>query len=181
LEQFDRAFENEMDEILIQPDWFEKWEEHFREEIPEGAQFEEIVRREMNKLRGRVIPQLIGQWLFVLGNACKNARLKKMRSWEGFVGAYHVLIAKLVMSDAYALFTNSLLEDRIYLEGLAPWAGHDYSSTRGRDVGHWADEYRRLILKKSCPMRTYLVPISPLGSSWGARAEAIGGNCGLLD
>jgi hypothetical protein len=47
LEQFDRAFEEEMDAILIQPDWFEKWEEHFKEEIPEGAQFEEMVRRAM--------------------------------------------------------------------------------------------------------------------------------------
>jgi hypothetical protein len=32
------------------------------------------------------------------------------------VEAYHVLIAKLVMSDAYAIFTNSLIEDRIYLD-----------------------------------------------------------------
>jgi hypothetical protein len=72
------------------------------------------------------------------------------------VEAYHVLIAKLVMSDAYAIFTNSLMEDRIYLEGMALWAGHDYSSTRGRDVSHWADEYRRLIMKRSCSMRTYL-------------------------
>jgi hypothetical protein len=106
LEQFDRAFEAEMDEILIKPDWFEKWEE----EIPEGAQFdEEMVRRAMDKLRGGVVPQLIGQWLFVLGNACKNARLKWMRAWEEFVEAYHVLIGKLIMSDAYAVFTNSLM------------------------------------------------------------------------
>jgi hypothetical protein len=156
LEQFDRAFEEEMDAILIQPDWFEKWEEHFKEEIPEGALFEEMVRRAMDKLRGRVVPQLIGQWLFALGNACKNARLKRMRAWEQFVEAYHVLIARLIMSDAYAIFTNSLMEDRIYLEKLALWAGHDYSSTRGQDISHWADEYRRLIMKKSCSMRTYL-------------------------
>jgi hypothetical protein len=156
LEQFDRAFEEEMDAILIQPDWFEKWEEHFKEEIPEGAQFEDLVRRAMDRLRGRVVPQLIEQWLFVLGNACKNARLKRMRAWEQFVEAYHVLIAKLVMSDAYAIFTNTLMEDRIYLEGLALWAGHDYSSTKGRDISHWADEYRRLIMRKSCPMKTYL-------------------------
>jgi hypothetical protein len=119
LEQFDRAFEEEMDAILIQPDWFEKWEEHFKEEIPEGAQFKDLVCRAMDRLRGRVVPQLIGQWLFVLGNACKNARLKRMRNWEQFVEAYHVLIAKLVMSDAYAIFTNTLMEDRIHLEGLA--------------------------------------------------------------
>jgi hypothetical protein len=157
LEQFDRAFIAEMDEILIQPDWFEKWEEQIEEEIPEGAQFEEMVSRAMDKLRGRVVPQLIGQWVFVLGNACKQVRLKRMRSWKLFVEAYHVLIAKLVMSDAYAIFTNTLLEDRIYLEGLARWAGHDYSSTKGREISHqWADEYRRLIVRKLCPMRTYL-------------------------
>jgi hypothetical protein len=145
-----------MDEILIKPDWFKKWEEHFKEEISEGAQFEEMVRRAMDKLRGRVVPHLIGQWLFVLGNACKNARLKRMRAWDEFVEAYHVSIAKLIMSDAYAIFTNSLMEDRIYQEGLALWAGHDYSSTKGRDISHWADEYRRLIMKKSCSMRTSL-------------------------
>jgi hypothetical protein len=79
-----------------------------------------------------------------------------MRSWELFVEAYHVLTAKLIMSDAYGIFTNTLIEDRIYLEGLALWAGLDYSSTKGRGISHWADEYRRLILRKSCPMKTYL-------------------------
>jgi hypothetical protein len=156
LEQFDRAFEEEMDAILIPSDWFEKWEEHFKEEIPEGAQFEDLVCWAMDRLRGRVVPQLIGQWLFVLGNACKNARLKRMRAWEQFVEEYHVLIAKLVMSDAYAIFSDTLMEDGIYLEGLALWAEHDYSNTKGRDISHWADEYRRLIMRKSCPMRTYL-------------------------
>jgi hypothetical protein len=80
-----------------------------------------------------------------------------MRAWEQFVEAYHVLIARLIMSDAYAIFTNSLMEDRIYLEGLALWAEHDYSSTKGRDISHWADEYRCSIMKKSCSMRTYLL------------------------
>jgi hypothetical protein len=48
------------------------------------------------------------------------------------------------------------LEDRIYLEGLALWAGHDYSSTKGRNISHWADKYRRLVERKLCPMRIYL-------------------------
>jgi hypothetical protein len=56
LEQFDRAFEAKMDEILIQPDWLDKWEKQFKEEILEGAQFEEMVSRAMDKLRGRVVP-----------------------------------------------------------------------------------------------------------------------------
>jgi hypothetical protein len=46
-----------------------------------------------------------------------------MRSWELFVEAYHVLIAKLVMLDAYAIFTNSLMEDRIYLPGTGTVGG----------------------------------------------------------
>jgi hypothetical protein len=110
----------------------------------------------MDKLQGKVVPQLIGQWLFVLGNACKNARLNRMRSWEEIVGAYHARIAKLIMSDAYAEFTHTQKEDMMYLEGLALWAGHDYSSTKGRDISHWADEYRRLVMRKLCETRNYL-------------------------
>jgi hypothetical protein len=34
------------------------------------------------------------------------------------------------------------------LEGLALWAGHDYSSAKGQDIAYWAEEYRRLILRK---------------------------------
>jgi hypothetical protein len=102
----------------------------------------------MAGLKDRVVSQLIGQWLFVLGNACKQARLKQMKDWPEFVRAYHVLIAQLIMSDAYALFTYHEKEDRIFLEGLALWTGHDYSNTKGQDVAYWAEEYRRLILQK---------------------------------
>jgi hypothetical protein len=89
----------------------------------------------MAGLKDQVVPQLIGQWLFVLGNACKQARLKQMKDWPEFVKAYHVLIAKQK-------------EDRIFLEGLALWAGHDYSSAKGHDIAYCAEEYRRLILRK---------------------------------
>jgi hypothetical protein len=71
-----------------------------------------------------------------------------MKDWPEFVKAYHVLIAKLILSDAYALFTHLEREDRIFLEGLALWAGHDYSSAKGQDIAYWAEEYRRLILRK---------------------------------
>ena len=66
-----------------------------------------------------MVPQLIGQWLFALGNACKYARLKEMRNWPEMVKSYHALIAKLVLSEAYALFTHQEKEDRVFLEGLA--------------------------------------------------------------
>jgi hypothetical protein len=92
LDKFRAEFEAEMDEILIKPECFDKWEEYFKEEIPEeGDRFEELVSQAMDKLRGKVVPQLIGLWLFVLGNACKNARLKQMRAWQEIVGAYHAL------------------------------------------------------------------------------------------
>jgi hypothetical protein len=52
----------------------------------------------MAELKDRVVPQLIGQWLFVLGNACKHAQLKQMKDWPEFVKAYHVLIAKLIQA-----------------------------------------------------------------------------------
>jgi hypothetical protein len=28
------------------------------------------------------------------------------------------------------------------------WAGHDYSSAKGQDIAYWAEEYRRLIMRK---------------------------------
>jgi hypothetical protein len=102
----------------------------------------------MAELKDRVVPQLIGQWLFVLGNACKQARLKQMKDWPEFVKAYHVLIAKLILSDGYALFTHHEKEDRNFLEGLALWAGHDYSSAKGQDIAYSAEEYWRLTLRK---------------------------------
>jgi hypothetical protein len=71
LEQFDRAFEAEMDEILIQPDWIDKWEEQFKEEISEGAQFEEMVSQTMDKLRGRVVPQLLDNGFLSWGTPAK--------------------------------------------------------------------------------------------------------------
>jgi hypothetical protein len=39
-------------------------------------------------------------------------------------------------------------EDRIFLEGLALWAGHDYSSAKGQDIAYWAEVYGRLIMQK---------------------------------
>jgi hypothetical protein len=126
LEKFLESFIKEMDDILIHPEWFNAWEGYFKEELPGGEEYERLVQRTMAGLKDRVVPQLISQWLFVLGNACKQARLKQMKVWPEFVKAYHVLIAKLILLDAYALFTHHEKEDRIFLEGLALWAGHDY-------------------------------------------------------
>jgi hypothetical protein len=148
LEKFPESFIEEMDDILIRPEWFNAWEGYFKEELPGGVEYESLVQKTMAELKDRVVPQLIGQWLFVLGNACKQARLKRMKDWPEFVKAYHVLIAKLILSDAYALFTHLKREDRIFLEGLALWAGHDYSSAKGQDIAYKAEEYRRLILRK---------------------------------
>jgi hypothetical protein len=141
LEKFPESFIEEMDDVMIQPEWFNAWEGYFKEELPGGAEYERsVVQQTMAGLKNRVIPQLIAQWLFVLGNACKQARLKKMKDWPEFMKAYHVLIAKLILSDAYALFTHHEKEDRILLEGLALWAGHDYSSAKGQDNSYSAEE-----------------------------------------
>jgi hypothetical protein len=137
-----------VDDILIRPEWFNAWEGYFKEELPGGAGYERLVQTTIAGLKDWVVPQLIGQWLFVLRNACKQARLKQMKDWPEFVKAYHVLIAKLILSDAYALFTHHEKEDRIFLEGLALWAGQDYFSAKGQDIAYWAEEYRRLILRK---------------------------------
>jgi hypothetical protein len=61
-------------------------------------------------------------------------------------------------ADTYALFTHHEKEDRISLEGLALWAGHDYSSAKGQDIAYWAEEYRRLIMQKgtTSDVPTYL-------------------------
>jgi hypothetical protein len=93
-------------DILIQPEWSNAWEGYFKEELPGGEEYERLVQRTMAELKDRVVPQLISQWLFVLGHACKQARLKHMKDWPEFVRAYHALIAKLILSDAYALFTH---------------------------------------------------------------------------
>jgi hypothetical protein len=149
LEKFPDSFIEEMDAILIQPEWFNASEGYFKEELLVGTEYERLIRTTMAELKAEVVPQLIGQWLFVLGNACKQARLKRMKDWPEFVKVYHVLIAKLILSDAYALFTHHEKEDWIFLEGLALWAGHDYSSAKGQDhIAYWAEEYRRLIMQK---------------------------------
>jgi hypothetical protein len=148
LEKFPESFIEEIDDILIQPEWFNAWEGYFKEELSVGTEYERLIQTTMAEFKDRVVPQMIGQWLFVLENACKLARLKKMKDWPKFVKAYQVLIAKLILSDAYALFTHHEKEDRTFLEGLALWAGHDYSSAKGQDIAYWAEEYRRLILRK---------------------------------
>jgi hypothetical protein len=134
LEKFPESLIEEMDDILIQPECFNAREGYFKGELTVGDEYERLVQTTMAGLKYRVVSQLIGQWLFVFGNACKQARLKKMKDWPEFVKAYHVFIAKLILSNAYALFTHLEREDRIFLEGLALWAGHDYSSAKGQDI-----------------------------------------------
>jgi len=60
-----------------------------------------------------------------------------------------------VLSEAYALFTHQEKEDRVFLEGLALWAGHDFSSPKGTDVAHWAEEYRKQVVKKGWYVPSY--------------------------
>jgi hypothetical protein len=61
-------------------------------------------------------------------------RKKEAHRWQDVVGHYHALIARILLSEAYSTFTMRSMEDRIFLEGLALWAGHDYSDPVGSDV-----------------------------------------------
>jgi hypothetical protein len=176
LEKFPESFIEEMDDILIQPEWFNAWEGYFKEELPVGTEYERLIRTTMAELKDRVVPRLIGQWLFVLGNACKQARLKHMKDWPEFVRAYHVLIAKLILSDAYALFTHHEKEDRIFLEGLALWAGHDYSSAKGQDIAYWAEEYRGSFCGRGPQQTSRPITSGPTGSGWSCRGRARSGS-----
>jgi hypothetical protein len=123
-------------------------------------------------IKGFGVPQLIGQWLFVLGNACKQARLKQMKDWPEFVKAYDVLIAKLILSDACALFTHHEQEDRIFLEGLVLWAGHDYSSIKGQDIAYWAEEYGGLSCTRGPQRTSQPITSGPTGSGWFYKGRA---------
>jgi hypothetical protein len=72
LEKFPESFIEEMDDILIQPEWFDAWEGYFKEELPVGDKYERLVQTTMAGLKDRVVSQLIGQWLFVLGNGASK-------------------------------------------------------------------------------------------------------------
>jgi hypothetical protein len=181
LEKFPESFIEEMDDILIQPEWFNAWEGYFKKELPVGTEYERLIRTTMAELKDRVVPQLIGQWLFVLGNACKQARLKQMKDWPEFVKACHVLIAKLILSDAYALFTHHEKEDRIFLEGLAVWAGHDYSSAKGQDIAYWAETYQAKGDHSGRPDLSPVVQQDLSGLARAARAQGAGADSGLFD
>jgi hypothetical protein len=142
LKHFDRLFEAEMDKILIQPDWFKKWKENFKEEIPKGAQFEEMVGQTMDKMRGRVAPAT--DWTVAL---CAGKRLQECEAEaDEVLGAVRGGIP-CFNCQAHHVGRLRHLHQHInggpnYPEGLALWAGHDYSSTKGRKISHWADEYR---------------------------------------
>jgi hypothetical protein len=47
LEKFPESFIDEMDDILIQPEWFNAWEGYFKEELPVGDEYERLVQTTM--------------------------------------------------------------------------------------------------------------------------------------
>jgi hypothetical protein len=52
------------------------------------------------------------------------------------------------MSEAYSTFTMRSTEDRYFQEGLALWAGHDYSDPNGSEVCWFVDCYWKAVMKK---------------------------------
>jgi hypothetical protein len=166
LEKFPESFIEEMDDILIQPEWFNAWEGYFKEELPVGTEYERLIRTTMAKLKDRVVPQLIGQWLFVLGNACKQARLKQMKDWPEFVKAYHVLIAKLILSEAYALFTHHEKEDRISWKDWPCGRGTTTPAPRDRILLTGRKSTGDLFCGRGPQRTSQPITSGPTGSGW---------------
>jgi hypothetical protein len=148
-EQLSSDFIKEMDPLLLKPeDFLQRWAEIFRELPPSGEVYERLVRQKMPELKDYVVPQLLGSWLFALGHTCKLMRKKEAHRWQDVVGHYHALIARILLSKAYSTFTMRSQEDRIFLEGLALWAGHDYSDPLGSDVCWFVNTYRKTVMRK---------------------------------
>jgi hypothetical protein len=110
--------------------------------------FGKTVRRKMKELKDYVVPQLLSAWLFALGNTCKLMGRRQGYRWQTVVKHYHGLIARILMSEAYSTFTKRSTEDRYFLEGLALWAGHDYSDPNGSEVCWFVDCYRKAVMRK---------------------------------
>jgi hypothetical protein len=47
LEKFPESFIEEMDDILIQPEWFNAWKGYFKEELPVGTEYERLMQTTM--------------------------------------------------------------------------------------------------------------------------------------
>jgi hypothetical protein len=142
-------FLKDMDPLLLKPeDFMQKWAEFFRELPVEGGTYEKMVKSKMQELKDCVVPQLLSAWLFALGHTCKLMRRKQGHNWQTVVKHYHGLIARILMSEAYSTFTMRSMEDRYFLEGLALWAGHDYSDPLGTEVCWFVDCYRKAVMRK---------------------------------
>jgi hypothetical protein len=148
-EKLTEEFIKGMDPLLLKPeDFMQRWAEFFQELPIEGEVYEKAVRKKMRELKGCVVPQLLSSWLFALGHTCKLMRRKLGHRWQDVVRHYHGLIARILMSEVYSTFTMRSTEDRYFLEGLALWAGHDYSDPFGSEVCWFVDCYRKAVMRK---------------------------------
>jgi hypothetical protein len=149
-EALTEEFLRDMDPLFLKPEKFmQKWAEYFREIPMEGDIYKKTVKRKMKELKDYyVVPQLLSAWIFALGNMCKLMRRRQGYRWQTVVKHYHGLIARILMSEAYSTFTKRSTEDRYFLEGLALWAGHDYSDPNGSEVCWFVDCYRKAVMRK---------------------------------
>jgi hypothetical protein len=136
-------------------------------------------------LKDWVVPQLIGQWLFVLGNACKQARLKQMKDWPEFVKAYHVLIAKLILSARIrpvypSRKGGSDLLGRIGLVGGARLLQRQGTRYRLLD-GRIPETYLAKGDHSGRPNLSPVVQQDPDSFAGAARAQGAGADSGLFD
>jgi hypothetical protein len=130
----------DMEPLVLRPeDFAQKWAEIFEDVPMTGEVWEQAVQNKIKELQNCLVPQLLRIWLYVLGHTCKLMRQKQGYRWRDVVQHYHSLIARIIMSEAYLHFTSNHLEDRIFLEGVALWAEHNYSDPFGSKICHFVN------------------------------------------
>jgi hypothetical protein len=155
-----------MEPLVLRPeDFAQKWAEIFEDVPMTGEVWEQTVRTKMRELKDCLVPQLLGTWLYVLGHTCKLIQQKQGYRWRDVVQHYHSLIARIIQSEAYSHFTSNHLEDRIFLEGVALWAGHDYSDPFGSEICYFVNTYRKAVVRKKEINWTY--------QGWSANVQRI--------
>jgi hypothetical protein len=155
-EHFSPTFLAGMEPLMLRPeDFAQKWAEIFEDVPMTGEVLEQTVRTKMRELKDCLFPQLLGTWLYVLGHTCKLMRQKQGYRWKDVVQHYHSLIARIIQSEAYSHFMSNHLEDQIFLEGVALWAGHDYSDPFGSEICYFVNTYQKAVVRKKEINLTY--------------------------
>jgi hypothetical protein len=152
LEKFPESFIEEMDDVLIQPEWFNAWEGYFKEELSVGTEYEPLDSDDHGGIKGSGSSPADRPVAVCSGERVQASAVKAN---EGLAGVREGLPRFNRKADPVGRVrpvyppreggSDFLGFSWIF---LVLWAGHDYSSAKGQDIAHWAKEYRRLILRK---------------------------------